>query len=66
MGESLGRWRARGTLHQGHDHEGKGGRAKHTGRHCAPPYPQTHIRRHLSFPPLATLWPSGLQSTAYT
>lgn len=26
----------------------------------------THIRRHLSFPPLATLWPSGLQSTAYT
>lgn len=29
------------------------------------PHP-THIRRHLSFPPLATLWPSGLQSTAYT
>lgn len=26
----------------------------------------THIRRHLSFPPLATLWPSGLQSTAKT
>lgn len=26
----------------------------------------THIRRHLSFPPLATLCPSGLQSTAYT
>ena len=50
----------------GDDHEGKGRRAKHTGRHCAPPYPQTHIRRHLSFPPLATLWPSGLQSTAYT
>lgn len=26
----------------------------------------THIRRHLSFPPLATRWPSGLQSTANT
>lgn len=26
----------------------------------------THIRKHLSFPPLATLCPSGLQSTAYT
>lgn len=26
----------------------------------------THIRRHLSFPPLATRWPSGLQSTAKT
>lgn len=26
----------------------------------------THILRHLSFPPLATLCPSGLQSTAYT
>lgn len=28
--------------------------------------PVTHILRHLSFPPLATLWPSGLQSTANT
>lgn len=26
----------------------------------------THIRKHLSFPPLATLCPSGLQSAAYT
>lgn len=25
-----------------------------------------HIRKHLSFPPLATLCPSGLQSVAYT
>lgn len=27
---------------------------------------QAYIFRTLSFPPLATLWPSGLQSTAYT
>lgn len=33
---------------------------------CYKSLPLTHIRRHLSFPPLATLCPSGLQSTAYT